>query len=82
MNKKQHLHRARILATECIRAPAMASTLFSEEALFAADYFFLRACFEEEVVVKAACEDACDREFDVLLCAPCGVECDAAVCCW
>jgi hypothetical protein len=41
MNKKQHLHRARILATECIPAPAMASTLFCEEAVFAAVYFFL-----------------------------------------
>jgi hypothetical protein len=82
MNKKQHLHRARILATECIRAPAMASTLFGEEAVSAAVYFFLRACFEEEEVVAGACDKECDRAFDVLLCAPCEVECDAAVRCW
>ena len=66
MNKKQNLHRARILATECIRAPAMASTLFGQEAFRAAVYFFLRACFDVEALFADARDVACGRVFDAL----------------
>lgn len=66
MNKKQHLHRARILATECIRTPAMASTLFGQEAFRAAVYFFLRACFGVVALFADACDVVCCRVFDAL----------------
>ena len=76
MNKKQNLHRARILATECIRAPAMASTLFGQEAIRAAVYFFLCVCFDVEELFAEACDDACGRVFAVL-CEACDAECEA-----
>ena len=39
----------------------MASTLFVEEASFAADYRFARVCLEEEDGFEEACDAACDE---------------------
>lgn len=80
MNKKQHLHRARILATECIRAPAMASTLFNWEAFDAAVYFFLFVCFDEEEPFTDECDEGRETAFAVLLRELCDDERDAVVC--
>jgi hypothetical protein len=72
----------------------MASTLFVEEASFAADYLFARVCFDEEAAFDdgfdtacvpardEACTAVCTCAADVLPRLVCEAECDEVARCW
>jgi hypothetical protein len=69
-NKKSNCAMPRILATECVYAPAIASTLFIEVANAAAFRFYLGAlcCFAGTVFFCVVlCEDVFAEDFEALV---------------